>query len=57
MYILSESDKKSTNVSPKRIIKTFLKKEGMNQNHILLIKRRLERIELAYKRNKKIKKE
>ena len=39
--------KKSTLVSPNRIIGTILTKERLNQNYILLIKRPLERIKLA----------
>ena len=46
-----ESEKKSIKVSPKRIIKTIQTKEGLDQNYILLIKRRIKRIKLALKIN------
>ena len=44
---LQSQKKKTIKVSPNCIIKTILTEEGLDQNYILLIKRPIEKIEIA----------
>ena len=56
-YKCLQSQKESTSVSPYPIIRMILKKESLDQNYILLIKRPLERKKRKKKRNEKNKDE